>query len=86
VRFAGLGLANLLRRFDEVRQFCPRVVRRDATTSVTEHVLAILKAHAFSPQAPAVRVLQIVHTNVAEPVGGRLLMSLAPLVRGSFSG
>ena len=47
MRFAGLRLANLLRRFDEVRQFRPGVVRRDATTSVTEQVLAILKAHAF---------------------------------------
>ena len=88
MRFSGLCLANLLRRFDEVRQFFPRVVGCDATTSVTEQVLAIINAHAFSPQPSSISVLQIMHTNVVEPVGAhcswRFPHSSAARLRADF--
>ncbi len=73
--FAGLGVAHAFRGFDQAREFRLGVVRRDATTTMSQQVLSILKRHTSRPQSPAEGMLQVVNPDAPEPAGAVCLCS-----------
>ena len=54
---------TFVRRLDQARQFCLRVVRRDATTAMPEQILTILERHARRAESTAEGVFEIVDAN-----------------------
>ena len=62
--FAGLSGANPIHRLDQFVQLRCRVVTGDVAGGMTQQHLARLQRHAGGSQAPAERVLEIVHPDV----------------------